>query len=226
MHLYTWLIEALNRLDNYENMTFEEYKYSFIIIKPNGAKHIEVYLEQLKCMGIDILGIFAIHNHEEVNLALHLTERERSHILPINKMFKDFYCDNAILIFLGEKNITYDDFVSKVHQYKWKARSLVEKKYISYVFDTTSILGVNKGQRLKVIDERGREVKKYDMNDIGSFMVALPNSLHSPDASVVDTINELRIISKLELMRKENIISEEMLQRIIYYGTMEMLKDM
>jgi hypothetical protein len=214
------------RLQDYETMSFEEYKFSFIIVKPNGAKHISTYLEELKKWSIDILDIFAIHNHEKVNLALHLTERERSHIIPINMMFKDFYGDNAVLILIGKKNIEYSEFVSLVYKFKWKARSLVEKKYISYVFDTTDILGVNHGQYLKVLDAEGKEVKKYDMNHKGSFMVALPNSLHSPDDDVESTIKELMTIYHLGIICKNNVIPDAMIERIINYGTMEMLKDM
>lgn len=217
---------VFSRLKDYKTMSFEEYKYSFIIVKPNGAKHLSTYLSELKRRKIDILGIFAIHNHEEVNLALHLTERERSHILPINMMFKDFYGDNAILILVGKKNIKYEDFVSEIYDFKWKARGLVEKKYISYVFDTTDILGINQKQWLKVFDENSNEVKKYDMNHEGSFMVALPNSLHSPDDDVESTVKELLTICDLNIVCEENAISETMLSRVINYGTMEMLKDM
>lgn len=215
-----------SRLKDYKTMSFEEYKYSFIIVKPNGAKHLSAYLSELKKWKIDILGIFAIHNHEEVNLALHLTERERSHIIPINMMFKDFYGDNAILILIGKKNIKYEDFVLKIYDFKWKVRRDVEKKYISYVFDTTDILENNQKQWLKVLDENGNEVEKYDMNHQGSFMVALPNSLHSPDGDVESTVKELLTIYDLNIVCEKNIISETMLSRVINYGTMEMLKDM
>lgn len=217
---------VFSRLKDYRTMSFEEYKYSFIIVKPNGAKHLSTYLRELKKRNFDILGIFAVHNHEEVNLALHPTEGERRHIIPINIMLKDFYGDNAILILIGKKNIEYESLVSEIYDFKWKARGLVEKKYISYVFDTTDILGFNQKQWLKVIDEKGNEVKKYDMNHEGSFMVALPNSLHSPDDNVESTVNELLTIYDLNIICEENVISETMLSKVINYGTMEMLKDM
>ena len=215
-----------HRLHDYETMSFEEYKYSFIIVKPNGARHISTYLSELKKLEIDTLNLFAIHNHEEINLALHLTERERSHIIPINLMFKDFYGDNAILILISKKNIEYEDFVSKVYDFKWRARALVEKKYISYVFDTSDILGIKKSQWLKVLDADGNEVKKYDMNHEGVFMVALPNSLHSPDDDVECTVKELMTLYDLGIICEDNIIPDDMLKRVINYGTMEILKDM
>lgn len=218
--------ELFARLEDYETIPFEDYKYSFLIIKPSGAKHIKPYLSELKRRDIDVLGMFAIHNHEEVNLALHLTERERSHIVPINKMFLDFYGDSAILVLIRKRNITYTDFVSEIYDYKWAARRLVEKPYITYVFDTTNILGINRYEELKVIDKNGNEVDKYEMNHSGSFMVTLPNSLHTPDADVEDTVKELFVIRDLGLVCVENIITNEMLSKIIYYNTMEMLKDM
>lgn len=218
--------ELYNRINDYENMSYEEYKYNFIIIKPNGARHLKIYINELNRQKIDILGFFAIHNHEEVNLSLHITERERNHILPINKMFNDFYGNCAVLVLIGEKNILYQDFVSKIYNFKWHARSLVEKKYISYVFDTSSILGFNEGQVLKVINKDGNEVSKYEMNEPGSFMVTLPNSLHSPDNNVEMTIHELQIIYQMGIINRNNIISDDILHRITKYNSMEMLKDM
>ena len=94
------------------------------------------------------------------------------------------------------------------------------------MFDTTNILGINKGQLLKVMDSDGNEVKKYDMNHKGTFMVALPNSLHSPDNDVGGTVNELMIVHKQGIICEKNIVSDKMLKKITYYGTMEMLKDM
>ena len=106
-----------SRVKHYETMSFEESKYSFIIVKPNGAKHLSTYLSELEKWNFTVVGIFAVHNHEEVNLALHLTERERSHIIPINKMFRDFYGDNAILILFSKNNINYSDFVKLVYDF-------------------------------------------------------------------------------------------------------------
>lgn len=215
-----------NRLRNYDAMGYEEYKYSFIIVKPNGARHLKIYANELKRQGFDVLGFFVIYNHEEVNLSLHTTERERRNIIPINKMFKDLYGDSAILILIGQKNISYSEFVEKVYQFKWHARSLVEINYLSYVFDTSSILGINQGEVLKVIDKEGKEVKKYEMNNEGTFMVALPNSLHSPDNDVETTIQELRLMYEMGIISRQNIIPKRILDRITRYNSMEVLKDM
>lgn len=215
-----------NRLNDYKTISYEEYKYGFIIVKPNGARHLQIYINELNREKFDIIGFFAIHNHEEVNLALHHTQREREHILPINKMFKEFYGDSAVLILIGNENISYTDFVAKVYKFKWHARNLVETKYISYVFDTSEILGIDKDQVLKVIDKYGQEIKKYEMNQEGTFMVALPNSLHSPDNDVESTIHELQIIKKMGIVSRKNVIPKDILKKITRYNSMEILKDL
>lgn len=217
------LEEVFSRLNNYELMSFEEYKYSFVIVKPNGARHLKLYIQELEKSGIDVLGYYGVNNHEQINLALHQTERELSHVVPINKWFKDFFGNQGIIILIGKKNISYDDFSKMVFDFKWKARRLTETPYVSCVFDRSKALDLPQTQELKVIDESGTEVKKYEMNCKGDFMITLPNSLHSPDADVVTTVKELQILKQIGAFDVP-IYDTTVFEEIDYLNSMEVLK--
>lgn len=215
--------KMFGRLSNYRIMSIEEYKYSYVIVKPNGARHLKIYIAELERKGIDILGFYVIHDHEKVNLELHPTEWERSHVIPINKWFNDFYGNQGILILIGEKNISYEEFTKKVFEFKCRARHLTEKTYVSCVFDRSQIFKIIPTHELKVIDSNGNEVKKYEMNHSGDFMITLPNSLHSPDANVDSTISEMKILYKIGVFNSV-IMSEEILEEIDDFNSMEILK--
>ena len=64
------------------------------------------------------------------------------------------------------------------------------------------------------------------MNQEGTFMVALPNSLHSPDNDVESTIHELQIIKKMGIVSRKNVIPKDILKKITRYNSMEILKDL
>ena len=215
--------EVFERLNNYETISFEEYKYSFIIIKPNGARHLKLYIQEIQKSGIDILNYYVLHDHEKVNLALHQTEWELSHVIPINKWFKDFYGNQGILILIGEKNISYSDFTQKIFNFKWMARHLTETPYVSCVFDRSQILNLSPNQELMVVDGNGNIFKKYEMNHSGDFMITLPNSLHSPDADPESTIKELNILRNIGAFNNI-IISTDIFSEIDYFNSMEILK--
>lgn len=219
----TNLNEIFARLDNYKTMSMEEYKYSFVIVKPNGARHLKPYIREIEKSGIDILGYYVIHDHEKVNLALHTTDWELSHVVPINKWFQDFYGNQGILILVGKNNISYDDFSRLVFDFKWKARHLTETPYVSCVFDRSQILDFSPSQELKVIDETSSEVKKYEMNHSGDFMITLPNSLHSPDGNSASTVAELQVLHNIGAFSIP-IYDTTIFEEIEYFNSMEILK--
>lgn len=47
-----------NRLNDYKTISYEEYKYGFIIVKPNGARHLQIYINELNREKFDIIGFF------------------------------------------------------------------------------------------------------------------------------------------------------------------------
>ncbi len=170
-------------ISNYKNLEFSDFKYSYLIVKPNGNRHFRTYVEELKKKGFEIFGYYSVMDYATVNVALHPTPPEQRHIVPINNMFKDCYGNYGVLILIGKTHITYEDFVKEVYAFKADTRKIFEVDYLSYVFDISKMLGEYREQRLVLLEKDGSEAKKREMNHVGTFLVFSINSLHSPECN-------------------------------------------
>ena len=218
--------EMFNKLEDYQTMTFEEEKYSYLIVKPNGVRHFRTYLEELKKENYTVLGFYAIQDYEEVSLALHPSKKKRRHIVPINKMFKTLFSNYAVAILVTKSHITYEDFVEQLYKFKKRVRSLFDTPNLAYVFEVSKLLNEQPNQLLKVVDLNGRELPKKEMNQEGVFQVYSVNSLHSPDPDVNETISEMLLLRKMGIFSDENKIPDMLVENILRYETFSFIKDM
>ncbi len=218
--------KMFSRLKDYQSMTFEEEKYSFLIVKPNGARHFRTYVEELKKQKYTIIGFFAIRDFGAINIALHNTKKKLRHIIPINNMFNTFFSNYAILILVAKSHISYDDFVRELCELKVRVRNRFKTPELAYVFDISTLINDQQNQVLKIIDENGQEVSKSDMNEKGTFKVYWVNSLHSPDPDVNVTIWEMQILRQNGIFEEENKIPDNLIEAIYRYETFTFVKDM
>ena len=218
--------EFSKAIRNYKKLGFEEYKYSYLIVKPNGNRHISTYIEELKEQKFEIFAYFSIFDYETINTVLHPTEKEQRHIRPINDMFHQYYGNFAILIIIGKKNIEYNDFVLQVFRYKSSVRQKFETNHISYVFDISTIMNDNQEEFLKIISKEGKEMPKREMNEAGTFLVFSVNSLHSPDPNLEITISELELLINSSIIVNDNLIPKMIVELIVKYESFAFLKDM
>lgn len=218
--------DIFKKMENHRDLSFEDYKYSYLIVKPNGIRHFKTYVDELIAQRFVILDYFAIRDYETVNIALHPTEKEQRHIVPINNMFKVLYSNNAVLIVIAKSHITYEDFVKQVFYFKTNVRTKFECPDISYVFDISRLLGDQQNQELKIVDPNGKECPKREMNHKGTFLVFSVNSLHSPDPDVNITISELQLLRKSGIFVEKNRIPEILVKAILKYETFAFFKDM
>lgn len=218
--------EMFRKLEDHRQLGFEDYKYSYFIVKPNGIRHFKPYVDELIAQKFKILDFFAIHDYETINIALHPTPKEQRHIVPINNMFKTLYSNNAILILVAKSHITYDDFVNQVCNFKKNVRTRFEDSSLSYVFDVANLLDDQQNQELKIIGVDGKECSKREMNHKGTFLVFSVNSLHSPDPSVDVTISEMQLLKRSGIFTDKNIIPDVLVKAMLKYDTFAFLKDM
>lgn len=212
-------------ISNYTNLKFSDFKYSYLIVKPNGNRHFRTYVEELQRKGFEIFGYYSVMDYATVNVALHPTPQEQRHIVPINNMFKDCYGNYGVIILIGKTHITYDDFVKEVYAFKTDTRKIFEVNYLSYVFDISKMLGEYLNQRLIIIDKDLNEVKKREMNHTGNFLVFSVNSLHSPDPNLEVTIKEMMLLKEMNLISESNSIPDEIVYKISEYESFVYLKD-
>lgn len=217
--------KLFNDISNYEVLGFSDFKYSYLIVKPNGNRHFRTYVEELKKKGFEIFGYYSVMDYATINVALHPTPPEQRHIVPINNMFKDCYGNYGVLILIGKANITYEDFVKEVYAFKSDTRKIFEVKYLSYVFDISNMLEEYREQRLVLLEKDGSEAKKREMNQVGTFLVFSVNSLHSPDPNVKVTVEEMELLKSMNLISESNRIPDEIVYKICKYETFVYLED-
>lgn len=218
--------EMFLRLENASNLKKQDPKYDYIIVKPNGASHLKVCLNALEWRGFSILGIYAISDFEKVNMALHTLESEREKIIPINKMFLDYFGNYAVCIVISKDNITYEKFADMVNGFKWFIRGMTATPYVTCVFNQCEFMNKAENQVLQVVDTSGNSVPMYEMNNKGSFIVTMPNSIHTPDAIIQSIVTEFTILKELGIISSKNLVSDEYISKIHKYRTMNVLQDL
>lgn len=218
--------ELERALNAKEELRFDEFKYSFFILKPNAAKDYEVAIQEILANQFVVVNQYAILDYDAVNMALHMEQPEAmKYIRPISRFNYDFYGNYAILVVVKKRNITYANFCTQVCRLKRHLRDKFELSYVSYAFDTSELGVENKQQKLMIIAKDGQSVPKDTMNNEGTFMVFSINSIHSPDDNVEKTVKELKLLQEMGLLEECNIIPKTILHSIKRYKTFEFMKD-
>ena len=219
--------EITTALSNYKKLRFEDLKVSYLILKPNAAKHYMSILNDVESQQFRVINQYAIVDYETVNMALHIDQPEAMrYIIPITRMYKDFYGNYGVLVVIGKNHITYNNFCLQVVSLKRYLRGRFELPYISYAFDISELGQANKHERLLILAQNGLEVSKDKFNREGTYMVFSVNEVHSPDENVESTIKEMEVLKSMALLENDNIIPKTIINSMKRYNTFEFLKDM
>lgn len=222
------LLTEVERLITSPNLAkFSDYKLSYMILKPNAARHYSAIIDEIESNQFTIVGQYAILDYETTNMALHMgQENAMKYILPISRMYYDLHGNYGVLVLLAKKDITYENFTVQVVRLKKHIRSQFKLSYLSYVFDTSELGVPNEHQRLVLQSQNGDTLKKDEMNHEGTFMVFAMNEIHSPDDSIEDTVSELKLLSSMGLLSEDNMIPKAITTLMKRYLSFEFLKDM
>ena len=127
---------------------------------------------------------------------------------------------------ISKKNIKYSDFCVEICELKKKIRNMLKKDYFSFVFDVSKLGKQNYKQSIEILSYNGKIIKKDSMNQCGSFMVFSINEIHSPDSTLENTVNELKLLTSLNIFEEANKIGLKTLNKIRKYKTYEFLRDL
>ena len=184
--------EVLAVIQKHEKLDFKELKVSYLILKPNAARHYKVIVNEIEKQQYTIIGQYAIRDYETLNMALHVEQPESmKYIIPISRMYNDFYGNYGVLLLIGKSNITYENFCLQVVSLKQNLRARFKFSYIAYAFDTSELGRENLHQRLVVVDKDGKQTVDEYFKREGTFMVFYINEIHSPDESVSTLVKEM-----------------------------------
>ena len=201
-------------------------KYSYMIVKPNGEKHLKEIISSIRYENINIEGIYKIDNYEYVNLLLHPEKEKQRYIIPINRVYKDFFNNYGILILISKADVTYQEFVNNIVKLKIKIRNKYDYDYIAYILNVSKIGMPYNGETVKIISKSYLEVAKQKMNEKGSYLIISINEIHSPDSDVENTIQELNLLLNCHIISEDNRIPQETIEKIKRYGTFSFLQDL
>ena len=141
--------EVLAVIEKNEKLDFKDFKVSYLILKPNAARHYKVIVNEIEKQQYTIIGQYAIRDYETLNMALHVEQPESmKYIIPISRMYNDFYGNYGVLLLIGKSNITYENFCLQVVSLKQNLRARFKFSYIAYAFDTSELGRENLHQRL------------------------------------------------------------------------------
>ena len=220
------LQEVKSSLLNYTNMIRTSKKYSYIIVKPNGEKHFASILKSIRSYNLTIERIYKIDDYESVNILLHPEKEKQKYILPINRVYKDFFSNYAILILVSESNISYDILISQIVKLKFEVREKYDYDYIAYILDVSKIGMQYNEETVKIISKSQVEIAKQKMNGKGSYLIMSINEIHSPDSNIQNTVRELILLIDNQIISQRNEISKKTVKLIEKYGTFLFLQDL
>lgn len=222
----TVIKKVKNVIQRYCELEREDTKYSYMIVKPNGERHLKEIISIIRHKNINIEGIYKIDDYEYVNMLLHPEKEKHKYIIPINRVYKDFFSNYGILILISKAGVTYKEFADDIVKLKVEIRSKYDYDYIAYILNVSKIGMPYNGETVKIISKSYLEVAKQKMNEKGSYLIISINEIHSPDSNVENTIQELALLLNYHIISENNIVPQEVIEKIERYGTFSFLQDL
>lgn len=184
-------------------------------------------IQQIEMNNFTILAQYAIFDYDTVNMALHQNQpTAMKYIIPISRMYKDFYGNYAVLLIISKCNITYENFAIQVVWLKQKLRAKYDLPYVAYAFNTSLIGQKNEHQQIVIKDADGNNVPKDKFNEDGTYMLFFTNEVHSPDANIENIASEMELLYSMGIINDSLLLPKSVVSNISHYHTFEFLKDL
>ena len=204
--------------------------YSYFIVKPDGmryiddiSKRIEEEFESVIYYNVeDFNSITKKLNYKNyINKGEKFKKSFSSYLYGLNQIFGN----KGLLILLGESRISQEELAKKVYNLKMELREKFVNNNIGIATNYNVEETKNKNY-IKLISENGEQKKPRILNELGNHRINDLNIIHSPDPDVEDTLTELKIIVGNDLIKEENRIIPEIMNKINKYKTLNITKDM
>lgn len=187
--------------------------YGYLIVKPNGEKHFSEIVDFIKLNKIKIEFYILIKDYEYVNTILHPEKSKEKFIVPINKYYKDFYSNRAVLLVVSTIEIPLKKFLEKLLKIKFEVRKKYAKDYVKSIFDISKLGITEKTQTLNIVNENG-SIQKDNIFDNGNFLIIDVNEVHSPDDNSKVCLSEMKLLLKEGIICKKNILKRSHVKKI------------
>lgn len=202
--------------------------YSYFVIKPDGIRHMDKIIDEIHKGEFSSIYFYAIHDFENIIKKLyfkHYKEKGKdfkkgfeSYLYGIKQIYNNF----GILLVVGDDNRSYEELVKQVFETKMKVRDELVNDNIGIA---TNVPGEEENY-IKIISKNGENKRIRCLNNPGFHRINDLNFIHCPDPKITTTLEELDILYNNGIISDENLISSDMIKKIIRYKCNNFIEDM
>lgn len=205
----------------------------YLLFKPESEKHfgeMRQYIEN----NFEKIRYFAVCDWQYIIRKLyhkHYEENGESFGEMLEALLESenqLYGSNAIIALVKDDSIKKEKLIKQVYQTKKHLRNLYSKPNAISIISNSDELGVHQNKkiknRIKIIDENGKEKRFKCMNLPGNYRIQFLNFIHSPDDSVKENDEELTILQQEGILSRRFLMSKEDVDFASKYKTFEIIE--
>ena len=205
--------------------------YSYFIIKPDGIRYLEGIREKIekKHKIFKSVKYYGIQDFEQIIKKLyykHYAKKGDKFAKSFESYLyglKDIFGNYGILVLVSAVNTDYETLAQAVFNTKVEIR----QAYVNHNIGVITNYGDGEENFIRFISKTGENKSPRIMKDLGTHRLSDMNVIHCPDPNMHDTLKELEIILSQEgLIDDRNMISEEIMEKMIKYTTAKIQDDM
>ena len=201
--------------------------YSYYLIKPDGIRFIDEICSTIE-KNFSATKYYVVENFEETIKELyhkHYTERGENFANSYESYLygvKELFGNQSIIALVADKSDSYETFVKRIHQIKIELRKTYSNDNIGVITN----YGTGKKNYVRFISQDGTKSIPRIMENLGNHRINNLNIIHSPDADVKVTLEELNILLASGIIDDKNMITADILNKMRKYKTVTFQNDM
>jgi hypothetical protein len=199
--------------------------YSYFIIKPDGIRFFDRIHDKLS-EEFDIVRYFYIEDYKSITDYVYI-----KHYQEKGEAFKrgyesyldaltSMYGNHAVLAMVSTltKNEDFESFKQRVFNTKQELRKELIDPNVAVISNIPSKEPQN---TVRVVDEKGTEIKQRLFTKPGHYRINKFDVIHSPDLEEESTRDEIRMLIKSGVIDFKNVIDKKSLRDILRFKTLE-----
>lgn len=229
-------------LNNFNSFIYEmslkkvvtKINYSYIMIKPDGAKYIFATIYELKKRNLyDKISFFKLNNWKSLAEELYEAKNEWTKyyyttFLAYSFTINELFGNTALVILIENSSLKYEDFLQGILEVKNKIRESRDGKFALVTNAKkipTTLFRELPNTIISLTYENNDKKKIYSMPNIGFHDFHALNILHSPDKNKDKVCRELNILKRYNVFTEKNIVNLEKLKMAEKFNSLEILNE-
>lgn len=196
--------------------------YSYFLVKPDGIKRLDEICAEIehKFQAVQYYYIedFAkttkkLYQQHYTTKGKEFAESFGSYLYGLQELFGN----KTILALVADTTNSYEELVRRVYETKIQIR----KKYVNNRVGIITDYGTRNKNYVRFLSDKGELKKPRIMQEYGNYRVNNMNVIHSPDADIHITLEELKMLVEEGIIEEENLITRDRLMKMRKYKTVE-----